>query len=102
MSHGSLTDDDQDDFRGGAVLKLSSQQYASVVTTLKLARGATGSERRQFTRISIQTKLELISLVGNLPKRRYTALSRDISVNGIGFMQFAPMTIGEQFIVCIP
>src|SRR4051812_25454158 len=84
------------------MLKLSPQQFGTVFETLRAHGTSGGSEKRQATRMDVQTKLALAKLKDDTVVRCYSGLTRDISVTGVGFFQFAPLANGERFLACFP
>jgi hypothetical protein len=84
------------------MLKLTPYQFGTIFEALRVAGTSRGSEKRQATRMDVQTKLSLASLADGKINRCYSALSRDISASGIGFFQYAPLTNGERFLICFP
>jgi hypothetical protein len=88
--------------QGESMLKLSPHQFGKIFETLRAAGSSRGSEKRQATRIDVQTKLNMAKMVDGNVVRCYSALTRDISCTGLGFFQFAPLANGEKFLVCFP
>jgi PilZ domain len=84
------------------MIKLSSQQYAGVVTSLQSAAVSSGSDKRQFSRIEIQAPVKLAVLADNKVTRCFTALSRDVSQTGIGLYQAAKFAPKEIFLLSLP
>jgi hypothetical protein len=84
------------------MLKLTPYQFGSIFESLRTAGAAGGSEKRQATRMDVQTKILLASLAGGKVGRCYTGLARDISASGVGFFQFAPFANSDPFLVCFP
>jgi hypothetical protein len=84
------------------MLKLSPHQFGRIFETLRDAGSARGSEKRQATRMDVQTKLNMAKMVDGNVVRCYSALTRDISCTGLGFFQFAPLVNGERFLTCFP
>ncbi len=69
-------------------MQLTAQQLGDIVTTIRRsAQKASADERRRFTRIAVQGKLQIVTATEGTVSRQYTALSRDISMGGMGLMQ---------------
>ena len=84
------------------MLKLTSQQFALVLESLQESARSSGHEKRQFTRIEVQTRLTLATLQDKKPVRVFTSLSRDISCTGVGLMQHEKFAPEEMFLACLP
>jgi hypothetical protein len=82
--------------------KLTPQQFGMIFESLRTAGASRGSEKRQSTRMEVQTKFQLASLSNGSVARCYSALSRDISCTGVGFFQFAPVGNAEKLLTCFP
>jgi hypothetical protein len=84
------------------MLKLSSQQYAGMVASLQSAAAAGGSDKRQFSRIEVQAPVRLAIMTDNKLTRCFIALSRDVSLSGIGLYQNAKLGPKENFVISLP
>jgi hypothetical protein len=58
-----------------------------------------GSEKRRFARFAVVARVEVMHTASG---RMYTALTRDLSLEGIGLLQAGPMQKGEEFSVSLP
>jgi hypothetical protein len=83
------------------MLKLSPQQYAGVLTSLQSSAASSGSEKRQFTRMEVQAPVRLAAITDKKISRTYIALTRDISLNGIGLCQAAKFEKNEEFLISL-
>ncbi len=84
------------------MLKLSAQQYAGMVASLQSAAAAGGSDKRQFSRIEVQAPVRLAIMTDNKLTRCFIALSRDVSLSGIGLYQNAKLGPKENFVISLP
>jgi hypothetical protein len=81
-------------------MQLAAQHLAEVVEAIRKQEAAgNGNDKRRFARITVVTKVEVLN-PGN--GGLYTALTRDISIEGIGLIQSVPMTRGQQITVSLP
>jgi hypothetical protein len=83
-------------------LKLSPHQFGKIVDALRVTSSSAGSDKRRFNRMTVEANLSLSSLVDGKVSRCYNALTRDISVNGLGLLQFSAMARGDSFLACLP
>ena len=84
------------------MLKLSSQQYSGVVTSLQLAAASGASDKRRFTRMEIQAPIRVAVMTDNVVTRCLIALSRDVSAGGIGLCQGMQFARDEKFLISLP
>jgi hypothetical protein len=84
------------------MFKLSAQQYSGMVTSLQSAAAAGGSDKRQFSRIEVQAPVRLAIMTDNKLTRCFIALSRDVSLSGIGLYQNAKLGPKENFVISLP
>jgi hypothetical protein len=84
------------------MLKLTPYQFGTIFESLRTSGTAGGSEKRQATRMDVQTRISLASLSGGKVGRCYTGLTRDISASGMGFFQYAAFNNGDTFLVSFP
>ena len=61
-----------------------------------------GSEKRQATRMEIQARVWVANMVDGHVTQSFTALSRDVSIAGVGLMQRSPSRIGDHFLAGLP
>jgi len=84
------------------MLKLSSQQYAGVVASLRSAGASANSDKRQFSRMDVQAPVRLAAISGKTVTRCFTAMSRDVSMTGIGLCQATKFAPNEAFLISVP
>ena len=73
-----------------------------MVASLQSAAAAGGSDKRQFSRIEVQAPLRIATIANNKVTRCFIALSRDVSLTGIGLYQSAKFAPKETFLVSLP
>ena len=86
-------------------MNLPIRHYGVVLDALRIAAESGGNEKRRHNRVEIQAKIELASLDsahGGVVNRIYTALTRDISLGGLGLLQYTATEVGRLFVVCLP
>jgi hypothetical protein len=83
------------------MFRIPPQQYAGVVAALRKAAEASGSDKRQFTRMEVQAPVRL-GVVNNGKLIAFTALSRDVSMGGVGLCQTLRMPLNETFLIALP
>jgi len=81
-------------------MQLAAQHLAEIVETVKkLEAASNGSDKRRTARFSVIARVEVM----HTPSRRvYTALTRDLSLEGIGLLQSWEMAKGDSFAVSLP
>ena len=82
---------------------LTAQQYAEIVNYLRnrLGPGA-GSEKRRTTRMELRSRIICTPITDGMPGQRFSVLTRDISMDGIGLLTAIPIKQGQQFIAMLP
>jgi hypothetical protein len=88
--------------KAGAVFKLTPKQFGMIFESLQATSDSRGSEKRQATRMEVQTKLALASLANGSVGRCYSGLSRDVSASGLGVFQHTAAAGGDKFLACFP
>ena len=83
-------------------MHLSAQHLAEVVEALRHERAGCGHERRQVTRLEVQTSLQIARYRDGICTEEINVLTRDISIGGIGLLQSVAMEVGEQVVVRLP
>lgn len=84
-------------------LQLSTQQYGGIVESLKKAAvDSRGSDKRRLHRINVHVPLPTGKLDGKGIEYRYTAMTQDISMGGIGLMQSKAYDAGVELLVELP
>lgn len=84
------------------MLRLSSQQYAAVVATFQSIAAKGNSNKRMCTRMDIQAPVRVGIMAEGKVTRALIALSRDISLTGIGLCQSMKFADNESFLVSLP
>ncbi len=80
-------------------MQISAQHYAEVVESFKaIEASSNASDKRRFSRFAVVAKVQVLAH-GN--GRTYAALTRDVSLEGLGLMQSVSMKQGEQFSVAL-
>jgi hypothetical protein len=87
-------------------VQLPIQHYGAVLDALRIAAESRGNEKRRHNRTEIQAKIDLALFANgestNPITRVYAGLTRDISLGGVGVMQYVPIEIGQKFVACLP
>ena len=84
-------------------MQLTNQDFAEIVESLRGSGvPSDGYERRQATRVSVQTAVFAAPLVGGRPGSVRTMLTRDLSLTGVGLIQSTPVSENEAMIVKLP
>jgi hypothetical protein len=84
-------------------MQLTNQDFAEVIEAMRgSGQPGEGFERRQSTRVTVQTAVFAAPVVGGRPGNVRTLLTRDLSLMGIGLMQATPVAETEAFIVKLP
>jgi hypothetical protein len=83
------------------MFKIPPQQYAGIVAAMRKAAEAGGSDKRQFTRMEVQSPVRL-GIMSNNKMTAFTALSKDVSMGGIGLCQSLRMAANESFLIALP
>jgi hypothetical protein len=80
-------------------MQISAQHFAEVVESFKaIEASSNASDKRRFSRFAVVAK---VSVLAHGTGRAYAALTRDVSLEGLGLMQSIPMKQGEQFSVAL-
>ena len=81
-------------------MQLAAQHLAEIVETVKkLEAASNGRDKRRTARFSVIARVEVMHTAS---KRVYTALTRDLSLEGIGLLQSWEMAKGDLFAVSLP
>jgi hypothetical protein len=85
-------------------MKLLLQDYALIVEALRVpaATAGGGAEKRGSPRLIVAAKLKITLLENHKPGRSFTAMSRDISVTGLGLIQSVKLDAGTKFLIALP
>src|SRR4051812_26821330 len=79
-------------------MQISAQHLAEIVEAARKADQAP-KDKRRYIRQGVVSRLQILRLSTGTT---YGALTRDISVEGLGLMQSFNMERGEQFSVALP
>ena len=83
-------------------MRLSTQQFSEVVTEFRLREtSGVGSEKRAVTRIGVQAPIDA-ALFDTTCGRRFTVLTRDISMDGAGLMASMALKSGQKLVTRLP
>ena len=81
-------------------MQLAAQHLAEIVETVKkLEAASNGSDKRRLPRFMVIARVEVMHTQS---KRVYTALTRDLSLEGVGLLQTFSMAKGDEFSVSLP
>ena len=84
-------------------MKLSVQDFAEVVAVLRAEQSdASAQEKRNAVRMAVTTKLVVGVLDGDRITRKFSVLTRDISLAGVGLLQSIALQQGQQFVISLP
>jgi hypothetical protein len=86
-------------------MKLSIPTYAEVLEALRTAADSRGSDKRQFSRVDINVRLQLAILTRDekpTVEREFTGMTKDISLGGLGLIQSVPIESGRRFVAVLP
>jgi|SRR5258706_1349013 hypothetical protein len=80
-------------------MQISAQHFAEVVESFKaIEASSNASDKRRFSRFTVVAKVQVLAHGSG---RTYAALTRDVSLEGLGLMQSVSMKQGEQFSVAL-
>src|SRR3954465_14292508 len=81
-------------------MQIAAQHLGEIVEAInKMESGGAASEKRSFARFVVVTKVNVMAPSNG---KTYSALTRDLSMEGLGLMQSIPMARGEQIAVSLP
>jgi hypothetical protein len=84
-------------------MKLTVQDFAEVVAVLRGQESdSSAQEKRQASRMSVTTRLVVGVLDGDRITRTFSALTRDISLAGVGLLQSVALPQGQEFVISLP
>ncbi|MCY2952244.1 MAG: PilZ domain-containing protein [Planctomycetota bacterium] len=84
-------------------MQLTAQQFADVLMSLRSSGSPTSdTEQRRFTRMNVQAKVAVASIVDGKAARCYTVLTQDVSFGGINLMQSVELEHGSRLLVRLP
>jgi hypothetical protein len=82
--------------------KLSSQQFAAVFQSLRTLGASDGQEKRIATRMDVQARVNVALFHGLDVSRCFTALTRDVSTQGVGLFMHVPVELEKRFLISLP
>jgi hypothetical protein len=81
-------------------MQLTGQHLAEIVEAIrKVEGGGAGSDKRRFKRSNVVARINILSQASG---RSYAAMTRDISLEGIGLIQSVPIASGEHLLLSLP
>jgi hypothetical protein len=84
-------------------MKLPVQEYAEVVAALKVAADdVAAAEGRRAARMIVGAKVDLHLISNSKPARSFSALTRDVSLSGVGLLQSVALPAGQEVILTLP
>ena len=83
-------------------MQLSAQLFADIVTTMRAQGTGAGHEKRRTTRIDLESKVQVSLVRDRAYVQTIGALTRDVSLSGIGFLLATPIQRAQEIIVQIP
>src|SRR5437868_3391845 len=84
-------------------MKLPLREFADVIAALKgSGDNLAASEKRRAARMTVTAKVSVFLMDGNRVLRSFSALTRDISLTGVGLLQATPMSANQQVVIALP
>jgi hypothetical protein len=84
-------------------MQLTAQQFSEILMSLRGSGSPTSdAEQRRFSRMNVQAKVAVASIVDGKAARCYTVLVQDISFGGISLMQSVELEHGSRLLVRLP
>jgi c-di-GMP-binding flagellar brake protein YcgR len=84
-------------------MKIPVREFADVVSALKGPMDNTGaSEKRCAARMTVSAKINIHIVDGGKIGRTYSALTRDISMTGMGLLQSVAVQTKQSIIIALP
>src|SRR5436305_13639923 len=83
-------------------MQLPTRVYGQVVEALQKAAENSGSDKRRLSRMEIQTKVNVGVILNGQLRAKLTALTRDLSIGGIGRFISTPVERGHLILVELP
>jgi hypothetical protein len=81
-------------------MELTPSQFSEVRQSLaSLESEGNAAEKRRFTRIKVQAK---VNLTNQATARTYSAMTRDLSQSGMGVVQSVPAHKGQNILATLP
>jgi hypothetical protein len=84
-------------------MKLPLRDFADVITAMKgPGDKAAGAEKRSAARMTVNAKINLHLIDNDRVVRSFSALTRDISITGMGVLQSVALSSGQNVVVALP
>jgi hypothetical protein len=84
-------------------MKLPLRDFADVIAALKgSGDNLAASEKRRAARMTVTAKVNVFLMDGNRVIKCFSALTRDISLTGVGLLQTTPLNPNQQAVVALP
>jgi len=81
-------------------MQLAAQHLAEIVEAIrKVEGGGAGADKRRFKRSNV---VATITVLSQATGRSYNALTRDISLEGMGLIQSVSIAGGEHLLISLP
>jgi hypothetical protein len=81
-------------------MQLAAQHLAEIVEAVRqIEGGGAGREKRRAVRHPVVARVQVLA---HATGRTYSALTQDLSLEGIGLVQSIPIAKGEQIAVSLP
>ena len=89
-------------YKGGRSVKLPLREFGDVVEALKGPTVYSGlPEKRNAARINVSAKVNIYLFENNKVERCFSALTRDISLTGIGLLQTVALSSKQHVIIAL-
>ena len=84
-------------------MKLPLRDFAEVIAALKgPGENLSASEKRQAARMTVCAKINVHLMDGNRATRTFSALTRDISLTGVGLLQAVALSPKQNVVLELP
>jgi hypothetical protein len=84
-------------------MKLALRDFADIISALKAPGEKSGSsEKRNAARMTVCAKINVHLMDDNRIARTFSALTRDISITGMGLLQGVALSSKQNVIVALP
>lgn len=84
-------------------MKLALRDFADVIQALKgPAENLSASEKRRAARMTVNAKVNVHLLDNNKLAKSFSALTRDISLTGVGLLQAVALSSTQNVVLALP
>ena len=84
-------------------MKLALRDFADVIDALKgPGENTSASEKRRAARMTVNAKVNVHLLDNNKVAKTFSALTRDISLTGVGLLQSVALSSNQNVILALP